>query len=196
MCKRHSWHKTPVYGSHGPRHVTSQDARPGWGMAGRLKDHQDPALTAEGQPQPGGAAAQQTGWKSHRSPTNEGEKLLPPNRLSSFSRPALPRTRAMLQQRSPRHCRAEPHSPQPWAQHHSPGLLSARRERDHEAAATSDVVLRCTPRIRHDSQQDKPGWDTDEPAVPLAERVAQRGKGPELHPTTQWNSLLQDDQLN
>lgn len=60
-------------------------------LAGQLQDHQDPALAAQGQLQPGRAVAQQPGWQSHRSPADKqgGEKLLPPNRLSSFSRPAL-----------------------------------------------------------------------------------------------------------
>ena len=167
-------------------------------LAGRLKDHQDPALAAQGQPQSGGAVAPQSGWRSRRSPTDKrGGEAATAKQVEQLPRPAPHRGRAVLQERSPGHCGAEPRSPQPWAPHSSPGLLSAQRQHDREAAVASDAGLCHAPRIRHGSQQDEPGrGGTDEPAVSLAERAAQRGKGPELHPTAQWNSLLQDDRLN
>lgn len=137
----------------------------------------------------------QAGGAADHPQTNEGEKLQLLNRLNSFSHPAQGPGRAagML----PGALRAEPRSPQPWAQHCSRGPLSAQPEHDHRAAATSDAGLCHTAHNRHGSQQDKPGWgSTDEPAISLAEWVAQRGEGLKLHPTTQWNSSLQEDCLN
>ena len=135
--------------------------------------------------------------------TNRGGEAATAKQVEQLPQPCPARGPAVLQEHSPGHCGAEPRSPQPWA-HPSPGLRTAPRgcsQLSKSAIVRLLLLLMrgCAthPASRHGSQQDEPGrGGTDEPAVSLAERVAQRGKGPELHPTAQWNSLLQDDRLN
>lgn len=109
--------------SHCLWHTAPQTAQPcsATHLAKQLRDHQATTLAVQRWPWPSAAAAEQSSWRSHHCPqTSEGEKLLLPNRLSSFSCPALHRA-------GPR-CRNTPRGTSGLSlAHPSPGLSTTPR---------------------------------------------------------------------
>lgn len=114
------------------------------------KDHQSPALASKGN------TAQQAGGTTIATDTEGKKLLLLPNRLSSFSRPALQQGRAMQE------CSGGTVGPSPAHPSLGSAPLPGAALGSGRAVIGLQLLLTHNPH-RHHSQRDAPHQDTHSP---------------------------------